>query len=77
LWAPKSFNPDYKITHYPFLLSLLCRFLLDDHLHVRGHVLVQLHRHVKLAHGFQRFVQLNLATIDMEALFLKRLGDIT
>ena len=44
------------------------RFLLDDHLQVRGHVLVQLHRDRELAHGLQRLVQLDFAAIHVEAL---------
>ena len=51
--------------------KLLCgHFFIDDHLQVRAHVLVQLDGDDELADGLERFVQLNLAAINVEALFL-------
>lgn len=49
-------------------LRLYDRFLLDDHFQVSRHVLVQLYRDCELAHGFQWFVQLDLAPVDVESL---------
>src|ERR1017187_8750506 len=39
--------------------SLRDHFLLDNHLQMRGHVFVQLHRHGELAQGLQRLVELD------------------
>jgi len=59
-----------------FLGKLLGRFFFDDDLHVRGDIFVQLHRHVEFAHRLQRFMQLDLAAIDVETLLLESLGDV-
>src|ERR1035438_6825860 len=57
---------------------LFCRyrFFIDDYFQVRGHVLVQLDRDDELPDALERFVQLNLAAVDMEALLLERLSNI-
>lgn len=56
--------------------DLLDHFLFDDDLHMRGHILVQLHRNIELAHCLQGFVQLNLAAVNMEAFLLERLRNV-
>ena len=59
------------------LFALLSRrFLLDRDLQMRGHILMQLDRNGELTDGLQRLVQLDLAAVKVEALFLQRLGDV-
>ena len=60
----------------PFLI-LLRGFFFDDHFEMGGHVLVQLHRDHEFAKCPQCLVQLDFAAIDVEALFLKRVPDVT
>ena len=55
---------------------LLCRFFFDDHLQVRGHVLVQFDGDGELAHGLERLVDLDLAAIHVEAFLRQRVRDI-
>ena len=55
---------------------LLCCFFFDDHLQVRGHILVQFDGNGELAHGLERLVDLDLAAIHVEALFRQRVRDI-
>jgi len=43
---------------------------------VRGDVFVQLDRDDELANGLERFMQLDLAAIDVEALLFESLGDV-
>jgi len=62
-------GPDFPI--------LLCdHFLLDHNLQIRGHVLVQLHRHGELAQGLQRLVELDLAAIQVDSLFYNGVGNV-
>jgi hypothetical protein len=56
--------------------KLFCCFFVDNDLQVRGHVLVQLDGDNELADSLERFVQLDLPPIDMEALLLERVGNI-
>ena len=49
------------------MLLLLRRFLLDHHLQVRGHVLVQLDGDGEFAHSLKRLVELDLPAIHLEA----------
>src|SRR5208282_1362263 len=59
-------------------IKLFCcrRFFVDNDLQVRAHVLVQLDGDGELADRLQRLVQLDLAAIDVEALFLEPFGNI-
>src|SRR3984885_16379997 len=52
------------------------RFLLDNHLQMRGHVLVQLYRNRELADALERLVELNLAAVDAEAFFRQRITQV-
>src|SRR5437879_9756235 len=52
------------------------RFLLDDHLQMRGDVLMELHRDREFPQGFQWLVKLNLAPVEVEALLHERIGNI-
>ena len=56
--------------------DLLDHFFFDDDLHVRGHILMQLHRNIELAHCLQGFVQLNLPAVNMKAFLLKCLRNV-
>jgi len=55
---------------------LLRGFFFDHNLQMRGHVFVQLDWYHKLADGFQGFVKLDLAAIEIESLLLQRFGNI-
>ena len=57
-------------------LLFRCCFFSNHNLQVRGYIFVQLDRDDELADGFQRFVQLNFAAIDVEALFLETFGNV-
>ena len=57
-------------------MQLFRCFFLDYNLQVRGDVLVQLYRHGEFPDGLQRFMQLNLSTIKVEALLFERVGDV-
>ena len=48
-------------------LALLDRFFLDDDFQMRGHIFVQPNRDGELAQGLERFVELDLTTIQIEA----------
>jgi hypothetical protein len=56
--------------------NLLCGFLLDHDLQVRGHIFVQLDRYREFAHALERLVDLNLAAVDIKALFGQRICDV-
>ena len=68
-WAGEGTRP--YVSAYLFR-----RFLFDDDLQVRGHILVQLDRHGEFAHGLERFVDLNLAAVDVKALLGQRVRDV-
>src|SRR5579884_2900269 len=53
------------------------RFLFDDHFDVAGDLLVEPDGHGELAQGLQRFVHLDLATIDGVSLLLEFSGDVS
>src|ERR1700730_145954 len=53
------------------------RFLLDDHLEMRGHFFVQLDGDGELAHCLQRLVYLNLAPVNVEPFLRERIGYIS
>jgi hypothetical protein len=60
-----------------FFSSLLDRsFLLDDHSQVRSHILVQLDGDHEFTQRPERLMELNFATIHIEALLLQRVPDI-
>src|SRR5258708_29449075 len=48
----------------------------DPHLDLRDHLAVDLHGHGALAQGLERLGQLDFPLVDVEALFLQRLGDV-
>src|SRR5271165_3240808 len=50
--------------------------LADNHLHRHGHVLVQLDGDVELADVLQRFIELDLAPVNVQALLLQLARDI-
>src|SRR6266542_4864635 len=53
------------------------RFFLDDqHLDRCGHVAMQADRHGELAQVLQRFGELQLAAVDLEALAAERVDDV-
>jgi hypothetical protein len=56
-------------------LLLYC-FFLDHDLQVRGHIFMQLHGDGELANRLQRLMQLNLAAIDIEALFDESISQV-
>lgn len=57
--------------------DLLCnRFFVDHNFQVRSHVLMQLDGDDEFADRLERFVQLDLPAIDVEALLLERLGNV-
>src|SRR5947208_9302882 len=57
-------------------LALLDRFFLNDDLQMRGHIPVQPNRNGELAQRLERFVELDLTTIQIEAFLRERLGDV-
>src|SRR5207249_12323044 len=58
-------------------LALLDRFFLNDDLQMRGHIPVQPNRDGELAQRLERFVELDLTTIQIEAFLRERFGNIT
>src|SRR5574337_33088 len=52
------------------------RLGLDLHLHGAGHLVVQLHRHLELAHGLDGLGEIDGAAIDGQAALGQRLGDV-
>src|SRR5271156_3651931 len=52
-------------------------FLLNHNLQMRGHILVQLHRHGELAQSLQRFVELDLLAIQGDSLLHNGVGNVT
>src|SRR5580698_1000435 len=65
----------YRFYDHP--KNLLDNFLLDYHFQMRRHVFMQLDWDRKLAQSPQRLVQLDLAAIHVEALFIERVPDVT
>ena len=60
----------------PHRLLLFYCFFLDHHFEVGGYVFVQLDGNRELAQGLQWFVKLDLATINIEPLFVESISDI-
>src|SRR5919197_928412 len=60
----------------PHSLKLFDGFFLDQDLQVSGNVLMKLDGDSEFAQGLQRFVELDLAAVYVEALLLESFGDI-
>src|SRR5207244_10904368 len=58
-------------------LALLDRFFLNDDLQMRGHIPVQPNRDGELAQRLERFVELDLTTIQIEAFPRERFGIVS
>src|SRR5579862_3768968 len=52
------------------------RFLLNHNLQMRGHVLMQLHRHAELTQGLQRLVELDLLPVQIDSLLHDGFGNV-